>query len=220
MARTDTLDDLLEDKGVSYAGMGSGASALAAPGMVTFGVCLVAYMASYLVRWVSNRDEIRELVDIPPVVSEVLATVGWWSGLVGLVLVLVLIALSIYPLRAIQLWFPTEKNRHVRRTGLRAARRWKRLARASFSPVISPGRERVYPGLQRVKVDGGHLVLRLRLPDDRVPGTRDKWLDSAANELKSELRVRSVRVENLDGRYASFFVTVRDLTEESRGVEL
>lgn len=216
VAETESLDDLVKEKSIRFAGMGSGASFLAIPAAAALGVGGI----SYLVSWAARRDEIREIITIPDTVLDVFGTVGWWAGIAALALFTLLILLSIYPLRAFRLWFPTEKNRSVRRTGLRAARRWKRLARASFSPVRSADRARVYPGLRSAKVDGGHLVLRLRLPEDRVPGTREKWLETAANELKSELRVRAVQVGKLDGRYASFFVIVRDLTEEARGVEL
>lgn len=216
VAETESLDDLVKEKSIRFVGMGSGAAALALPATAALSLCAF----SYLVSWAAKRDEIREIIIIPETVLEVFVTVGWWSAFVGLALLTLLIFLSFYPLRAIRLWFPTEKNRSVRRTGLRAVRRWKRLARASFTPVKSARRERVYPGLRSAKVDGGHLVLRLRLPEDRVPGTREKWLDLAANELKSELRVRAVQVGNLDGRHATLVVTVRDLTEEARGVEL
>lgn len=216
VADADTLDDLREDKGVRFAGMGAGASALALPAFAALALCAF----SYLVRWALARPEVRGITNIPDVVPEVLTLVGWWSGIIGLALLTFLIFLSFYPVRAITLWFPTNKNQHVRRTGLRAARRWKRFARASFLPVRSAKRERVYPGLRSAKVVGGKLALRLQLPADRVPGTREKWLDSAANELKAELRVRAVQVGKLQGRYATYFVTVRDLTEEARGVEL
>lgn len=213
---SESFDDLHEDKRIRYAGMGSGAAALAIPAVAALALCGI----SYLVRWALARPEVREITNIPDVVSEVLSTVGWWTGLAALALWILLIFLSFYPVRATRLWFPTEKNREVRRTGLRAARRWKRLARACFTPVRSARRELVYPGLRSAKVGGGKLALRVQLPEDRVPGTREKYLDSAANELKAELRVRAVQVGKLQGRYATLFVTVRDLTEESREVEL
>lgn len=213
---SESFDDLREEKGIRYAGMGSGTSLLVIPAAGALGVCGI----SYLVRGAAKRDEIREIITLPDAVLDVFGTVGWWSAFAALALFTLLILLSIYPLRAFRLWFPTQENRHVRRVGLRAARRWKRLARASFSPVRSARRERVYPGLRSAKVDGGHLVLRLRLPEDRVPGTREKYLETAANELKAELRVRAVIVGKLDGRHATLFITVRDLTEDVREVEL
>lgn len=214
-------EELVGEREERFAGGGLSLSS----GLGTCAVVLAAVSAVlYGLRWGLGVPQIQDHVAIPEWLPSGLGTWGLWSGCLAGVMALGAILIALYPVKAMRLWLPSTGNKDVRRVGLRIGRRWRQYFRASFTPVRARNGDWVYPGLESVRMaDDGRLMVRLRLPDQKVPNGRGPWITAAAEELKAELGgVKAVEVErdSLHGRYAILYVVVRDLTMDTRQVEL
>ena len=164
------------------------------------------------------------------IVSAVLAArwpfPAFWASGVGVGLLALALVLGVglllwwwRPPRAREVFRDPAATPEMRKTARLIATDWRGIAEKIFPPVRGIDGVWWLPGLLAVSVEDGALAIAVRFPALSVPGGREAFLDSAAQEFPDIVPVASAQALSRGMNVGTICVIVDDVTEQVRHVE-